>query len=606
MEKFKGMCRDTLRTKQPDSTWQFARNILLTKGFESIANEDGFDYIAIIPGIVIGCIASSEHKVFFSINGNLSCIGYTSIEDNFSTYTPVIQSIHLGFHVDRPIESIYTYNSKGELIIVFCDGVFENSNTPKMINLFNIEVALINLELVNPADLNQLELFVSSLEGTITTDYQESGSLEADIVYITYCYVLNDNISTTAYFPIHTLTYPTVNFQGMNRRNIILNLTELDTGYTKLKIGIVVNTSNGLVGYESNIINYNGTTYNTILSSLANFIEIAVDSLVIPSVVYTKIKTITSHNSEIEIGNLVGSDEFKFQKFANMLNLDLYYDVRPESKHTLPTLLPDEVYAFYISLQLLNGTYTDRFHIPGNINGINDTFDVLTNTDFDDFGLHNTNQNVNYYKFHLINSGALYNMTLPLNISDKPTMRLTWGYWENTETYPDNENYDSTIDYNGNAIAGSDLRNTPIRYHRVPGLDRLVQWFPSILGYNDRNTNEQVTAGIEITDGIKEFYGLVPNFSVKLTNFLNVVPTDLLNKIQAYEISIVKRKKGDTLVEDINLLKQCFKVKLGVYDELKLFSTTAERKMFERGDAEEIGYNVAQFDIIKTISILYI
>ena len=602
MEKFKGMCRDTLRTKQPDSTWQFARNILLTKGFESIANEDGFDYIATIPGIVIGCIASSEHKVFFSVNGNLSCIGYTSIEDNFTTYTPVIQSIHLGFKIDRPIEGIYTYNSKGELIIVFCDGVFENSNTPKMINLFNIEVALINLELVNPADLNQLELFLSSLEGTITTDYQESGSLEADVVYITYCYVLNDNISTTAYFPIHTLTYPTVNFQGMNRRNIILNLTELDTRYTKLKIGIVVNTSNGLVGYESNIINYNGTTYDTILSSLANFIEIAVDSLVIPSVVYTKIKTITSHNSEIEIGNLVGSDEFKFQKFANMLNLDLYYDVRPESKHTLPTLLPDEVYAFYISLQLLNGTYTDRFHIPGKQHDISGTdLNTYNNSDFTTIGLSGTNAGLNYKKFHLINSGKFKINTIPINFNNKPELQLDWGYWENTELYPNNDNYNSTIDYNGNSINGEDLRNTPIRYHRVPGLDALIEKFPTNLGYNDRNTSNQISDAFAGPNGIRKFYGFIPVLSVELTNFNTIVPNEILNKIQAYELSIVKRKKGDTLVDDINILKQCFKVSQDTIDGAKVFAVTPENKMLSNSGLD-IAYNVSQFGISKVRS----
>ena len=79
MENFKGLARNFSRAKQPESTWEFARNILLSKGFTSIAEEDGFDYILSIPGTVIGTIVSSEHKVYLSINNGLSCIGYTSL-----------------------------------------------------------------------------------------------------------------------------------------------------------------------------------------------------------------------------------------------------------------------------------------------------------------------------------------------------------------------------------------------------------------------------------------------------------------------------------------------------------------------------------------------
>ena len=133
MEEFKGLSRDTTRVKTPTGMWEFARNILLTKGFTSVSNEYGFVEQVNIPGEVIGVISTNEETVVFSIENDFSRIGYFNNED--LEYIPVIRSAYLGFKISNPIEGIFFYNYNKELIIVFCDGIQFNSNTPKLINL---------------------------------------------------------------------------------------------------------------------------------------------------------------------------------------------------------------------------------------------------------------------------------------------------------------------------------------------------------------------------------------------------------------------------------------------------------------------------------------
>lgn len=588
MENFNGLARGFTRSKQPEGTWEFARNILLKKGFKSITNEDGFNLILDnIPGIVIGTIITSEHKVYFSIFNGLSCIGYTSSEDDYKTYIPVLQSQYLGFKLNRPIEGVYIYNYKGELVVIFCDGVFFDSNTPKLINLFNIGIPLTGLELTNPSDLAQLQYYIQSLEGMLAINYQDNGTLDADIVYITYCYVLADGISTSEYFPIHSIAYPTINYQKLDRRNILLDFTELDPNFNQIRIGLVVNLGGSLIGYQSDIITYGGTTYNTTISSLANYSEIAVDTLVVPSSVYSRIKTMTMHNSELVIGNLVKNNGIKFQKYANMLQARLWYDVRNESKYTLPILCPDEVIALYVSLHMLDGTYSEEFHIPNHTAPSVTDLNLYDNAAFIADGLDNINAGVNYNKYHVKNSGGFIDViTNPVHITDLDQMELRWGYWRNEEQYPNNDEYNSTVDYNGNALGGTDLRNTGILYHRVPGLDALVEKFPCLVGYQDRNSQA-------LLDNLV-FFGLVPAFAINIDNFDTIVPPEILAQIQGFKLSVVKRKRGDTLVEDIHFAKQSWVVEQQTVDGDKDFEVTAMNKM-EINGADDIAYNVAQF-----------
>lgn len=551
MEDFKGMARSTARSKTPQMKWEFARNILLSKGYTSIANEDGFDYQHEVPGEVVGVISTNDEIVYLSTDGEFSYIGLfkTNVPNApNSRYELKLKTIYLGFKIDRPIEGVFFYNFKKELIIAFCDGIFEDSNIPKLINLTNIGVPLTpQLELVNPDNITQLYLTPQALEGNIEVTYETPGTLTADVVYVTYAYVLGDGISTTSYFSPHEIVYPTYNFRNEDKRNLIISLSNLDTSYSKIRIGLVVLSDNGLIGYVSNSIPTQGSTATVKVSSLEVYTQETVDKLVVNQVVYSRAKTMTVINDQLVIGNLVKTDDIKFQKYANMLDLGLWYGLRNKDKSNEALLCPDEVYSFNISLHYLDGTYSKEFHVPGNPTRVGTgDLDDLYNTDLIAMGLDDLIPNLPLKQFHIKNSGEYKINTMPCNPLDITQRELHWGYWENEEEYPINDEYDSTIGYDGiTSLPGEDLRGNKIRYHRVPGLDAIVEKLPSSLAIKRGNDANNLTETITTT-------GLMPSFEVNVLNFDSVVPQEIKNQIQGFKLSIAKRIKGDTLVEDIN------------------------------------------------------
>ena len=552
MEEFNGLCRNTTRAKTPPSKWQNARNILLNKKRGSITQEDGFDYVNDVPGKVIGKIETNEHIVYFSIDGDYSVIGYKDRDNN---YTTVIKSLYLGFNIRCPIEGIYYYDYKGNLIVIFCDGVLDYSNPPKLMNLFNLGVELTgSFELVNPDDIISFYLFPPITQGNIAISYTDNSTLNVDIAYVTFSYILDDGISSSPFYVVQDIAYPTYGFEEEKRRTIILNLTELDTRYNKIRIGLLVNTDEGLLGYQSSVINYTGTSVEVVINSLANYTSIAIDNLVVPSIIYNRVETITKQFNKVAIGKTVIEDTIPFQKYANMIELESHLideidygnEGWEDQYFTHPSLCPDEVYAFFIEPQLKDGTYIGSFHIPGRIASAGET-DTLSNSDLTAMGLSDLISTDTYKRFRIVNSGGFV-LPPPYLSADIGDRRLTFGYWENQETYPNDNNYNSTIDYEGNPLGGTDLRGTPIRFHRIAGLDAIANKVPSLLGATEKDKRS-----LTIDDG---FYGKQPRIGIKVTNFISVVPEEIRNQLQGFRINIAKRTEGNRLVEDINFLKQ--------------------------------------------------
>lgn len=551
MDTFKGLFRDGTRVKTPPSMWEFARNILLGKGFQSISNEYGFEVEATIPGELLGVISANEETVIYSIDGGFSCIGIIK-SDNPSVYIPKIRSVYLGFKINRPIEGIFYYNYNKELIVVWCDGVFLDSNTPKLLNLSDIDIALTPLlEFVTPSDVELLGLFSPSQEGLLDITYGPLLTLPIDVVYITWTYIQPDGISTTGYFPVHHIAYPVYQFNDEKQRSIILTLTELDSNYTQIKIGLVVNKDNALVAYESGIFNMSGSTFTTEISSLSSYSEITVDKLVIPTIVYNRIKSMTIQDNQLVIGNIATSVNLDINKFlVNVeLGLTLVTDIESNKEFTHPTLCPDEVYAIYLQPQLLSGEWTDAYPLVGPAARTPNELAVLTSTDLISLGLSDGTNGIApsvYKRFHVENTGdfVLPPPYIPTNIVHN---ELNWGYWENDELYPNDIRFNGAIDYQGNPIVGGeDVRNTPIRYFRVPGIDNIVKKVPIGLGRHEYD--------LDPYNPPNQFNGVVPRFGVYVKNFDTAVPKELRDRLQGFRLLIVKKKEGDNVVEDISML----------------------------------------------------
>jgi len=514
MNDFNGLSNNTRRVKTPEGFWEFAKNIVLTRGYTSIANEEGNEFIDNVPGIVMGKIETNKETVFLSRDGEFSCIGYIDNEIS-NNYISVLRTINPYFRINLncPIEGVYVYNYKKELIIVWCDGIKDDSNTPKILNIKTLPFEVdINKELINPDNITLLDLFPIRKEGIITTEYK-SGSIQGDVIYITYTYVLNDN-TELIYFPISTIAWTTRGIENIEKRGLKIIINNLDINYKKLRIGIVAKFENAIKAYTTNILEYTGNTIIYSLSGLSNLSLINIEELIIDKQIFNKIKTITKQNDQLLIGNLVTDkiDYSEWQKYFNLFQLVLDIDVNEENE-TNSTLMPDEVYSFYCEAQLLDGSYTPAFHIPAPKFATGSDWDSpIGSVRLNQLGLNDLDPNIKRYKIE--NNGR------------RTPFIWEFGTFYNEETYPFDDKYNSST-ITGNNI--DDLRGTPIRYHRLPGLDKICEYYLSTIGTK-----------------------AMAKFKIKLVPYA-LLPIDIDSKIQSFRLSFVKRKRGESLVESNGL-----------------------------------------------------
>lgn len=525
MNDFKGLSRDTSVIKTPEQMWQFARNILISNKYLSITNEKGNEYGYEIPGVVIGYIITNEDIVYFSIDNGFSCIGY--VNQFHQIYTPVLRTTNpnFKFNLNCPIEGIYIYNYKKELLVVFSDGVNINSSTPKMINLHNPQVPLSGYDFMYPDDYLMFELFNYTELPTCDFSY-EQGSLDAEVIHLSFCYVFDDN-TDAFYSPIIETVYP--NFKGYNSifRNVVFKLDNLSSKFKKIKLAFIIKKDAGVFAYTTNVLNIVDNKLEYTLSSEEDLKIITPDEIVITPERFTKIRTLTKTANQILVGNVEKAEDVNYQKYANMLTLKigLVPNTLYDKYKTHPTFMPDEVYAFSIVPIFRDGTKGGAFHIPGR-KARGTERNTLSDAEITTLGLGFSEYKGGKYKrFHLENTAN--NFSAVNQIGD-------FGYWENENVYPNKDYFNST------SVGGENLIGTPIRYHRIPSVEKISS---SIF------VNQQYKPKPQVTDIIDDSLGYMPKFFIEVENFEQVFPTEILEQLQGYELVFEKRTRGGTYIE---------------------------------------------------------
>ena len=562
MKDFVGLVRDTLKAKNPFGTWHWARNTLLAKGQKSITNEDGLKFQYLIPGTVIGSIVTNYHIVYFFKHetDNIDEVGYVNTNLEIPVYTRVIRDNQFNFNINCPIEGIFVYNYKEELIVSWCDGIYNNSNTPKVLNLFNLPFEVnVDGTLVNPNDFDSVNLVPEKQQGNLEVSYLNGGTIPGYIAYLTFTYVRNDD-SNVGYFQSSTIAYLGIAANPVEKKALSLSYTDLDSDFTKLRIGMVIRTEeedgtpSALLGYESEILNYSGTSLDINIISLNNFTEANPESIILEPANFLKVQTITKAEDRAFVGNVVTKDNNRipFQKYANLINIiPIQYYEDPETEDEVKRqevcLMPDEVYANYIELQFLDGTYSPPYHIPGRVAEGTEK-DPITAQQKIDFDLDWTDNEVGMKQFHIFNNGYAEapDNTVPSPPPDESSNKM--GYWENLETYPNSEEYNSTEDYEGNPLSGEDLRGTPIRYHRMPSVANMAE--TEGLVTNPSSTPDGLAGHYEGSASASSTIKRVrkKKLGLRVTNIADVIPAEILSEIQGYRLSHIKRNNGNSYV----------------------------------------------------------
>jgi hypothetical protein len=462
MELNKGLWKDGRENKNPLGSWSEAKNILISKGFRSIVNEDGFSTTSTIQGTLIGVIATSMYGIHFIKHRTHNAI-YKVLKD--TTVIPILSdlsnpNLDLNFNLDFPIEGVFKVNNKKQVIICWTDF---NDNI-KTLNVDNVPTDLTNNTiLLNPYITDNIEYVLNIEEGTgslqvgnyrVVTRYKATSGVYTNWNRISKPLFITDDILAVGYN-----NYDGAKTGTITNKAISITLNDIDTDFNIIEVAIIevidgvtsakIISSEDIVG-TTKIVKYTG-------SEIVETIDIS--AILTPFVRYSKAKTLTQFENNLYIGNLKTDDILDYQKYANNIKIDYVTTLTDVTNfsgsskvialnHNAKSFNHREVYSFYIVFVLKGGGYSSAFHIPGRlpVSGAGE-------------------KNPSTYDSTMLNY-EIYDS------ADVVGAATNMGFWENK-----NEKYPSSVDdINGdfevwdNTGQIGNIQGQNVRHHRFPSL----------------------------------------------------------------------------------------------------------------------------------------
>lgn len=202
-----------------------------------------------------------------------------------------------------------------------------------------------------------------------------------------------------------------------------------------------------------------------------------------------------------------------------------------------------EVYSFYISFVLKDGTESFAYHIPGR---------QSTPMDLDWGELPNLgpfNASIKNQEILAYDSAALPYQYLDTSYMMNSSESNNMGFWQNkNELYPDTKDFESwSVDNNGQPIlVSTELISTNVRHHKMPSNHH------SLFSYVVKD-NYFGEVGLEEPDDIyntpansRVFKDKVRILGIKLKNI--TIPKFILKQIQGYKVYYAKRTHGNKTI----------------------------------------------------------
>jgi len=542
MKLLHGLFTDTQPLDNPPSTWIDGKNMIMSKKYQGIANEWGFLKLSITyydvnkyPIGVIPVLSTGKFIVFSFVTDNdglaiYSEIGIIDADDNFS-YNIVIDSTMdstniLNFVPDKQISGEACLNNEGQIVCAFTD----NYNKPRVINCsddFSI------------FDEKQILMFPESTQSDLAISIVNGGVLPVGAIFITSKYMYNDGsftnngtISEASYIIEDSSSNSYSSIFGsatgiLTNKALKLEYTNLDTVYNSIVISAIIVEAGIVKAYEVATVPITSTNLTYIVTG-ENLTPVELLELTAKIEAYKTIKSITTINKQLLLANSKKRSEFKFQKYANLIELEVKSTLLTTDTTTTSskvkeynsdkaTLSHDEVYAIYIAPVFKDNTLGYLYHIHGREalpigDSSGDNLHILPETE----PIANLLAG-NYVNLKLDASSGSDDSAIGTNpkyfqtrCTAIPTTGTNCkaGYWENEdELYPINDEYDSTLDYDGNALSSIDLKGEKVRHHRMPDISWLKENFYSAdnaYGYNKLDTLSLIVKNLKIPTIYKE------------------------------------------------------------------------------------------------------
>lgn len=528
VKRLKGLYQDTAPVDQPEGTYRDARNANLNLDVGAISTEEGFKRLTNsgLPSnyIPLQYVLVDDKIVIFSANstGNGSEIGYLKDEE----YTQIINDSDLNFSISATISATVKTNNKKENVIYWTDGI----NPPRKLNIDDVPAY---------SDVNELNLFFnfeSALEAELGEVRPYGGSLFSGSYQFAISYLDKDGnktnyISVTNPIRVHGSNYSVGDMQGDEPNSptscsIELNLTNIDTNYDRIEVAVLHYTE-GTLASAKILPSYriSGSTLNIVHSGQETFTETSLEEVVINSASYATAKYMTQQDDTLYLGNLTRDTDIGYQKYANNIKVtgitkdlldenqgdkfaqngfDLFI---PEIEYYNRTFRRDEVYAFYISFILKDGTESYAYHIPGREAEGNELV-ALNGSALDPNEVRFYNLDSNAKRFHYTALKGSNNLA----------------YWENEqETYPTGEDWE-IWDVDGSGTGAQDgsrtLEGEKVRHHRFPE-----------------------TLSASVTDGDGSYANIL---GVRFENIK--IPSDIKDKVIGFKFYHAKKDDSNRLV----------------------------------------------------------
>lgn len=491
----KGLFSDTRPIDQPEGTYPFGKNGVQDYKKLATINEPGFIPItsAVIPYTHMGTIETDLNPIIFSTDDTNSCIGF--FDPINEVYTPIFDDTSLSFKMRfqraNYITGEYQKSQLGEYIAVFTDKVLPF----RYINCTNPAIT-------KPEDML---FFLRATAPTMVVSSESGGQLPTGsyVVYIKYARV--DGSETAYLISSAPVIVSGINGSGISSQAIRINLSGCDTTYDFVIVGIIESLSGVTSAIELNPI---GLSENMSILFTGNNTSTAStpEDILIQPAVYSRVGCLTQLNDALFLGNLSQLPQVKYQPYANLIQVR-WVSQEVDMTNIPPSILSGlekgfahgEIYALYIRLKMTDGTKSPAFLIPGRLSQSGET-DTITDGGMTAkrFQIHDTPVSIS-----------------AIDRSGSPC------YWENaTELYPD------TIDYDSTALGGPNLRNQPVRHHKMP----THHWVMNNFNVGD------TTYGRSKLDIL----------GIKLSNI--VIPAELQNQVDSYEILYAQRTTGNMTV----------------------------------------------------------
>jgi len=441
----------------------------------------------------------------------------------------------LNFQKSNPIEGTFVEQIDGDDIVYWTDDL----NPPRTLNIrrqqesgitqiYSTAITTDNFR----SYINILDLFPHSgrVPHVELDSVNMGGALKSGTYYLALAYTDDDNTTTdfiTVANPVSIVPategiYPIESYDGApadipTGKSISWTVSNINTNYRYITPAVIYNTGEGkkarkLVDLE---IKDRGQ-FNIVYSGDENTELFSVEKIVVGTAKYETAKTISQLDGVLYLGNLKNRKALGYQKYANFIKLaSVVKEFNPFDPYVLSTnnlmnkitgpsnsrdqgyrddvnifknkgYTREEVYAFYISFILRDGSMSEAYHIPGRapMEGV-PVIQVpeLYNQDYwnpipgyvNEADLINTQGGTDYFAMN-ITGGAWTGELLShffhwydfSAVSNSNLNSRQMNYWHNlNEFYPNSEDSD-VVDAASPSTLYTSLRDTNVRHHRFP------------------------------------------------------------------------------------------------------------------------------------------